>query len=206
MSNPGNELQAIEAVGSPGGSENIDSDAGIGEVPVAGESAGEAAVAPERSAALAELKAQAAKAAEHWDRLLRVTADFDNYRKRAQREKQDAARFANEALLQKLLPALDSLDMALAAAETQGASGFEALKTGIGLVHGQLKSALIEAGLEEIDATAKPFDPLVHEAVSQQESDQVPEGHVVQQLRKGYRLNERLLRPAMVVVAKAPGR
>lgn len=151
---------------------------------------------------LEELKERAAKADEHWDRLLRTTADFDNYKKRAIREKQDAVRFANENLLQKLIPVLDTFDMAMAAAQNQEA--VQSLKTGIAMVHQQLKSALNEAGLEEIDASGKPFDPNLHEAVSQRETTAVPEGHVVQQMRKGYKLRERLLRPASVVVAKAP--
>jgi molecular chaperone GrpE len=152
---------------------------------------------------LDELKQRAGKADEHWDRLLRTTADFDNYKKRATREKQDAIRFANENLLEKLVPVLDSFDMALNAAHTQGEAG-QSLKTGISMVYQQLKSALTEAGLEEIDATGKAFDPNLHEAVSQQESAQVPEGQVVQQLRRGYKLRERLLRPATVIVSKGP--
>lgn len=72
------------------------------------------------------------------------------------------------------------------------------------MIHSQLKSALIESGLEEIDATDKAFDPNFHEAVSQQESAEVPEGHILQQLRKGYKLRDRLIRPATVIVAKKP--
>jgi molecular chaperone GrpE len=151
---------------------------------------------------LDELKQRAAKADEHWDRLLRTTADFDNYKKRANREKQDAIKFANENLLQKLIPVLDTFDMALAAAQNQDA--LQSLKTGIAMVHQQLKAALGDAGLEEVDATGKTFNPNLHEAVSQQETSTVPEGQVVQQMRKGYKLRERLLRPASVVVAKAP--
>jgi molecular chaperone GrpE len=152
---------------------------------------------------LDELKQRASKADENWDRLLRTTADFDNYKKRAIREKQDAIRFANENLLEKLVPVLDSFDMALNAAQSQGEVG-ESLKTGISMVYQQMKSALTEAGLEEVDATGKAFDPNLHEAVSQQESAQLPEGQVVQQLRRGYKLRERLLRPATVIVSKRP--
>jgi molecular chaperone GrpE len=153
---------------------------------------------------LEELKQRAAKADEHWERLLRTTADFDNYKKRATREKQDAIRFANENLLQKLIPALDAFDMALAATQNPKTDAVQSLQTGITMVQQQLKSALLEAGLEEVDATGKPFDPNLHEAVSQQETTELPEGHVVQQLRKGYKLRERLLRPASVIVAKHP--
>ncbi|HVM47331.1 MAG TPA: nucleotide exchange factor GrpE [Candidatus Acidoferrum sp.] len=165
-------------------------------VPVAPEN-----VTPEQ---LNELKERAAKADENWDRLLRTTADFDNFKKRAAREKQDAIKFANESLIQKLIPVLDSLDMALAAARNAEAAPGQSLQDGFNMIGQQLRSALAEAGLEEVDATGKVFDPNLHEAVSQKEAADVPEGHVVQQLRKGYKLKDRLLRPATVVVAKHP--
>ena len=160
-----------------------------------------ATVTPEQ---LDELKERAAKADEHWDRLLRTTADFDNFKKRAAREKQDAIRFANENLIQKLVPVLDSFDMAVAALQNGKTDAVQSLQTGITMVYQQLKGALTEAGLEEVDAAGKPFDPNLHEAISQQETSAVPEGQVVQQVRKGYKLRERLLRPASVIVAKHP--
>jgi molecular chaperone GrpE len=160
-----------------------------------------ATVTPEQ---LNELKERAAKADENWDRLLRTTADFDNFKKRAAREKQDAIKFANENVLQKLIPVLDSLDMALTAAQASQPEGGQSLQAGFSMIGQQLKKVMAEAGLEEVDATGKPFDPNLHEAVSQQETAEVPEGHVVQQLRKGYKLRERLLRPASVVVSKHP--
>ncbi len=153
---------------------------------------------------LAELKARAAKADEHWDRLLRTTADLENFKKRAVREKQDAIRFANEGLLTRLIPALDNLDMALAAAQNADGATVDSLRTGIAMIYNQLKNALAETGLEEIDATHQPFNPNLHEAVSQEESSETPEGHVIRQLRKGYKLRERLIRPASVVVARKP--
>jgi molecular chaperone GrpE len=160
-----------------------------------------AAVTPEQ---LEELRQKAAKADENWERLLRVTADLDNYRKRAAREKQEAIKFANENLLQKLVPVLDTFDMALAATQSGKTEAVQSLQTGVSMVFQQLKSALTEAGLEEVDAMGKPFDPNWHEAVTQQETADVPEGQVVQQLRKGYKLRDRLLRPASVIVAKHP--
>lgn len=153
---------------------------------------------------VAELKARALKADEHWDRLLRTSADLENLRKRAVREKQEAVKFANEALLEKLVVVLDHFDMALAAAGTEQTATVESLKTGIEMVYSQLKGVLRDAGLEEIDATQKPFDPNWHQAVSDQETVEVPEGHVIQQLRKGYKLRDRLIRPAGVVVARKP--
>jgi molecular chaperone GrpE len=152
-----------------------------------------------------DLKSRAAKADENWERLLRTTADFENFKKRAAREKQDALKFANESLIQKLIPLLDNFDMALAAVQNgQTGAASSSLQSGINMILQQFKSALTEAGLEEVDATGKPFDPNLHEAVSQQESAEVPEGHVVQQLRKGYKPRDRLLRPASVIIARKP--
>jgi len=159
-------------------------------------------VTPEQ---LEELKVRAEKADDNWQRLLRTTADFDNFKKRAAREKQDAIRYANEGLLEKLVPVLDNFDAALSAAQTSSADGAQSLQTGVAMIFQQMKKVLTEAGLEEVDATGQTFDPNLHEAVSQQESKDVPEGNVLQQLRKGYKLRDRLLRPATVVVAKKPG-
>jgi molecular chaperone GrpE len=159
---------------------------------------------PLTSEQLEELKEKAAKADEHWQRLLRTSADFDNFKKRAAREKQDAIKFANEGLLQKLIPVLDNFDMALSAAQAAQGDSAESLQTGISMIYQQLKNAASEAGLEEVDAVGKVFDPNFHEAVSQKESADIPEGNVLQQLRKGYKLRERLLRPASVIVARKP--
>jgi molecular chaperone GrpE len=154
---------------------------------------------------LADLQARAAKSDEHWERLLRTTADFDNFKKRAVRERTEAAQYANAALLQKLLPVLDNFEMAQAAAQSATTGdALASLQSGVAMIQSQLKSALAESGLEEVDATGKVFDPAFHEAVSQQETADVPEGHVVQQLRKGYKFRDRLLRAAMVIVAKKP--
>jgi molecular chaperone GrpE len=156
-------------------------------------------------AQIEELKAQAAKAAEHWDRLVRHSADFENYKKRAARERQDAVKYATESLMQKLLPILDNFEAALAAVQSSNAESNQSLLTGVSMIQQQLKSVLTEGGLEEIEAHGKPFDPNLHEAVSQAESTEHPEGNVMQQLRKGYRLRDRLLRPATVIVSKGPG-
>jgi molecular chaperone GrpE len=150
-----------------------------------------------------DLRTKAAKCDENWDRLVRLTADFDNFKKRAARERQDAIRFANEALLEKLVPVLDNFDMALMAANNPQAN-IESLRTGISMIYSQLKSVVSESGLEEIDAAGQTFDPNWHEAVSQQETTNQSEGKVLQQLRKGYKLRDRLVRPATVIVAKKP--
>lgn len=150
------------------------------------------------------LREQAAKAEDHWDRYVRTVADFENFKKRAARERQEAVRFAHEGLMARLLPVLDNFDMAMAALENPQGASFESLKTGVAMIHSQLKGVLLEAGLEEIEATGQPFDPALHEAVAQETSTQVGEDHVLRQTRKGYRLRERLLRPASVVVARPP--
>jgi molecular chaperone GrpE len=152
-----------------------------------------------------KLKALAAQASEHWDRFLRSKAELENYRKRAARERQEAIRYANLSLLEKLIPTLDNFDKALAAAsQNPEDTSSESLREGVEMVYAQFKAALTAAGVEEIDASGKAFDHNVHEAVSQMESSDVPEGHVLQQLRKGYKLHDRLIRPASVIVAKQP--
>jgi len=151
-----------------------------------------------------QLKAKAAKADDHWNQLLRVSADFDNYKKRAARERQDAIKFANESLLEKLIPVLDNFEMALQAANDPKGGSVEALKTGVEMIYSQLRKVAGEAGLQEIDAADKAFDPNWHEAVSQQETTTAPDGQVLQQMRKGYKLRDRLLRPAKVIVARKP--
>lgn len=160
-----------------------------------------AEISPEE---LSELQAQAAKAKEHWEQLVRTTADFDNYKKRAAREKQDAIKYANESLLQKLISVLDNFDMAVAAATNSTDASAKSLQTGVNMILSQFRNVLTEAGLEEIDALNKAFDPNFHEAISQEERADVPEGQVVQQVRKGYKLRDRLLRPASVVVSRKP--
>jgi molecular chaperone GrpE len=152
---------------------------------------------------LADLKSKAAQAQQHYEQMLLLAADLDNFKKRAARERAEALRYANEGLLKKLVPVLDNFEMAMMAAAAPNTT-VPSLQAGVGMIHQQLKSTLSEAGLEEIDAALKPFDPAVHEAVSEEVSDQVQAGHVVRQLREGYRLRERLLRPASVVVAKCP--
>jgi molecular chaperone GrpE len=165
-----------------------------------------AAAPPPTPEQLEELKARAARADEHWDRLLRTAADLENFKKRAARERVEAAQSVTAALLQKLLPVLDHFELAQTAAQTTEtpACGTETLQAGIAMIQQQLKGILAETGLEEIDARGKPFDPTWHEAVAQMETADVPEGQVAQQIRKGYRLKDRLLRPATVVVAKKP--
>ncbi len=146
------------------------------------------------------LKEAEKKIKELEDRFLRLTAESDNYRKRAAREKDEARQFANQSLIESLLPVLDNFQMALDAAKDADPS----VREGVEMILGQLKGVLTDSGVEEIDALGEMFNPELHEAVSQQETTAAEEGCVVKQLRKGYRLRERLVRPASVVVAKPP--
>ena len=139
--------------------------------------------------------------AELNERIVRLTADFDNFRKRAQREKDEARQFANQGLLEKLLPVLDNFEMALTAVKDADPS----VRDGVQMILDQLLSVLKESGVEPVDAMGQPFDPNLHDALSQEETTEVEEGTVVQQVQRGYKLNDRLVRPARVVVAKAPG-
>ena len=163
-----------------------------------------AASTPLTSEQIEALQQQAAKALDHWNNYVRGVADLDNYKKRAARERSEAITYANQSLLQKLLPVLDNFEMAQAAAQTSGEAAAQALQSGVAMILTQLKSVLAEAGLEEIESLGKPFDPNLHEAVSEQESTAVADHHVLQQLRRGYKLRDRLLRPATVIVAKKP--
>ena len=146
--------------------------------------------------------AQAAQAAELKDRLLRAQAEWDNSRKRILREKEDAVRYASEGLLERLLPVLDNFEMGMQAAKT--ATDPKAIVQGLEMVLAQFHQVLRDAGVETIDAVGKPFDPHRHEALGHHESNEHPEGHVLTQVRKGYKLKDRLLRAASVFVAKAP--
>jgi molecular chaperone GrpE len=184
-------------------------DSGVNQAPLPEDGASVAGAAAESGEELSpqqveELKGKAAKAEENWDKYVRVVADLDNYKKRAARERAEAIKYANEGLIEKLLPIVDNFEAALQAASAPQGGNIDSLKTGIQMIFTQMKSFLSEAGVEEIDALNKPFDPNLHEAVSQQPTADAPEGQVVQQMRKGYRYRDRLIRPAMVVVAKKP--
>ncbi|MEI6342843.1 MAG: nucleotide exchange factor GrpE [Verrucomicrobiota bacterium] len=181
---------------NPTGAANVPQD---GTETSAAQAAGETPTA----AQVEEWRAAASKLAEANERHLRLYADFENFKKRAQRERDEARRAAVESVLGRLLPVVDTFEMAMMAAQMPGTS-VETLRAGVQMIQGQLRGVLGEFGVEEIDAMGKPFDPLFHEAVSQQETLDVPEGQVVQQMRRGYRCRERLLRAASVVVARPP--
>lgn len=152
---------------------------------------------------LKELRIKATKSEEYYERLLRQVAETDNLRKRLAKEKQDAIRYANESLIEKLLPTMDSFDMAISAANSSNENTIDSLKKGVEMVHVQLKRTLEETGLTEINATGEIFNPALHEAISRKETNEAADGTVIEQIRKGYQLNERLVRPASVIVATA---
>jgi molecular chaperone GrpE len=131
---------------------------------------------------------------------LRSVADLDNYRKRMAREKDEAIRFANASFLERLIPILDNFELGLQAAKATG--GHSAVVDGMSMVSRQLQDFLTGCGIETVDATGQPFNPNIHEAIAQEESEEVEEGHVIRQVRKGYRLKDRLIRPANVVVSR----
>ena len=136
------------------------------------------------------------------DLALRSQADFENYRKRANREKDDAVRYANFSFVEKLVPVLDSFELGLNAARNN--EGAAPIVSGIEMVKRQLEDVLHQFGVEPVEATGLPFDPNLHEAVAQEPSQEVAEGAVVRQLRKGYRMKDRLVRAALVVVSGGP--
>jgi molecular chaperone GrpE len=131
------------------------------------------------------------------DRMLRTAADFDNYRKRMDRERRDLAEQTAGEAIKDLLPIIDNLERAL-----QAAAEDDPLRKGVELIHKQMLEMLRKRGVTPIEALGADFDPNVHEAVTHEESDQHREGEVMEELQRGYKVGERLLRPAMVKVAK----
>ena len=135
------------------------------------------------------------------DRLLRTAAEFDNYRKRMDKERRDLAEFAAAGIVTELLPVLDNFERAL---QAPSAGEPDALRKGVELIHKQLFDLLLKRGVKPIEALGADFDPNIHEAVIHEASHEHRDGEVMQELQRGYRLGERLLRPAMVKVAKRP--
>ena len=136
-----------------------------------------------------------------FDRLARLQAEFDNYRKRAARENADFRDFAVADAARTLLPVIDNFSLALKNASAKP----QDLRKGVELIHKQLQDVLQKLNVERIPSQGQPFDPNVHEAIEVVESDEVPDHHVLEELQPGYRIKGRLLRPAMVRVAKKAG-
>jgi molecular chaperone GrpE len=136
------------------------------------------------------------------DLALRSQADLDNFRKRAAREKEDSIRFANQRLIEKLLPVFDSFELGLASAKAETRDS--PILKGMEMVVRQLSDFLADNGVTRIDAEGAPFDPNLHEAIAQEASQSAAEGIVTRQIRPGYKLHDRLLRAANVIVSKGP--
>jgi molecular chaperone GrpE len=145
------------------------------------------------------------EAAELHDRLLRLRADFDNFRKRTLKEKEEAFRYGHQNIVKDLLPTVDNLERAIEHARGSQTGDLEGLLQGVELVLRELLGVLEQYGLAAIEAEGQTFDPAVHEAMTQQLHESAPVNTVMQVFQKGYRLRDRLLRPARVVVSGGPG-
>jgi len=143
-----------------------------------------------------------AEAAKLKDLALRARADLDNFRKRSLREKEEAIRYANNGLLERLLPVIDNFELGLDAAKS--AADTASILQGMSMVQKQLHDFLKNNGLEEVQAEGEAFDPNKHDAVSQEFSADIPDGHVIRQVRKGYKIKDRLIRASSVIVSKGP--
>ena len=143
------------------------------------------------------------KADEHWDQVVRLQAEMDNLRKRSERDLANAHKFAMDGFANELLPVRDSLEMGLAAFDVEGAET-GTLKEGVELTLQMLSTAMDKAAIKEVNPQDERFDPDFHQAMSMQERDDVGPNTVVNVVQKGYTLNGRLIRPAMVIVSKAP--
>ena len=163
----------------------------------ASETAGAALAAETQPESLEEVQRQRD---DYYDRLLRKTAEFDNFRKRVERERQALSEAAAADLLEELLPLLDDLERALAA--DPGTDGAEAYRRGVELIHRQLSEILRKRGVRPIEATGADFDPYYHQAVAHEAASGRRDGEVIEEFRRGYMLGDRLLRPSMVKVAK----
>jgi molecular chaperone GrpE len=150
-----------------------------------------------------QLEAKELEAKHNYDRWLRQTAELDNFKKRTARERDEAIRLANEALIKDLLPVVDNLERAVA--HSSGGGNGKPLVEGVEMVLRQFLDVLTKHGAVQMLAVGQPFDPAKHEAMTQVESDDHEPNSVVEEHQKGYLFRDRLLRPALVSVAKAPG-
>jgi len=150
---------------------------------------------------IVELEQRQAQQEERW---IRLQADFDNHRKRSLREKQEALSYGHENVVKDLLVVVDNLDRAIEHASASSGADFEGMLQGVELVRRELLAVLARHGVSAIEVEGEAFDPNIHEALAQLEDEEVPAGRVARVLQKGYRLRDRLLRPARVMVSKGP--
>jgi molecular chaperone GrpE len=149
-----------------------------------------------------QLKSKEQEAQDHYDRLLRVSAEFENYKKRASREMEEFRKFSNQSLIKEMLSVVDNLELAMSSTNGRGAVD-KGLLEGLEMTHREILKVFEKFDVKPISASGQPFDPTYHEAVMQEETDELPENTVVNELQKGYLIHDRLLRPSMVVVAKS---
>lgn len=200
------EIQDESDVNSPQGTDgpndkmNIETDAS--SVPESTETVVEQPAEKPENDLAAKLEASEKQASDHYDRLLRVSAEFDNYKKRTSREMQDLAKFANEKLLRELLSVVDNLERAVASCEHDPDQPDPVLQ-GVNLTLNEMLKLLERYQVNPIDSLGEPFDPNFHQAMMQEEVDDQPENTVVREMQKGYLLHDRLLRPALVAVSKS---
>ena len=161
-----------------------------------------AAESPESAAAANRIEDLSAELVETKDRLIRLHADFENYRRRAQREREEAIRYGSQNLFKDLLTTVDNLERAIDHARMGGGADLENLLQGVELVQKGLVGLMSTHGVEEIDALGKPFDPALHEAMAQAPDASQAPNTVLEVLQKGYKLRDRLLRPARVVISR----
>lgn len=147
-----------------------------------------------------ELEAKTRDAEDNYGKFLRASADLDNYRKRAEKERADLANYANENFISEILPAIDNFERALSHANGEGS--LDSLRQGVKLTIDQMYAVLKKLGLQEVKAVGERFDPSIHHAISEEPSVDAEPGTVVREFQRGYFLKGRLLRPAMVAVAK----
>jgi molecular chaperone GrpE len=174
----------------------------VEQVTDAGDTSAESVETPSEMELLREqLKAKEEEAKNNYDRYIRQSAELENFKKRASRDKEDAVRFANEALVKELLPVVDNLERAISHAK--GSGNGESLVEGVQMVLKGLFDAFGKHGVVQISAIGQLFDPQLHEAMAQVEGPSHESNTVVDEHQKGYLLNDRLLRPALVTVVKA---
>ncbi len=149
---------------------------------------------------LKKLKDTEKESQGNYDLYMRTYAEMENVKKRGKKEREDLAKYANESLIKEILPVIDNLQKAVSHAKND--NNPSGLVEGIELTLNGLMQTLQKAGLKEVEAEGKPFDPNFHEAISQQIDDKIPSGHVIMEFQKGFMLNERLIRPSMVVISK----
>ena len=148
----------------------------------------------------AEYEAYKAESEKQHDQMLRTIAEFDNSRKRAEREKEESLKYALESFVKELIPTIDSIERAIQS--TKESQDVDALAEGVKMIYKGLLSTLEKRGVTPIEAVNEPFDPMQHEAVMHVESEEVPENNVIEEWQKGYMLHSRVIRPSMVSVSK----